>query len=232
MVSCGFIMWIGGPLSGDPQSSPGDSPHELWGSPKPRKSLKTNILQLRYHYFEVFWEKGDPQSSCGESPHELGGSPERGRLIHMEGFQIQFAVALIEVLVSGHMWYAILGLDSSLKPESWSCCRVAAGGKLSTFLMPDMNGWSKSISSNLRAPLRSFCISSNKHVFHPPPQKKKVVVNGNIPKLTSHYSMWMGKSRHSAGRVHDDDMPLRYQWFMAYSRSIFTLWNPPAVFFP
>lgn len=26
----------------------------------------------------------------------------------------------------------------------------------------------------------------------------------------------MGKCRYSAGRVHNDDMPLRYQWFMAY----------------
>ena len=69
-----------------------------WGSPKPRKSLKKITLQLRARYFEVFWEKGDPQSSCGESPHELGGSPERGRLIHMEGFQIQLAVALTEIL--------------------------------------------------------------------------------------------------------------------------------------
>ena len=33
-------MWIRRPLSGDPPSSPGDSPHELWGSPFSQNTSK------------------------------------------------------------------------------------------------------------------------------------------------------------------------------------------------
>ena len=62
----------------------------LWGSPKPRKSLKYDTLQLRAHYFEVFREKrGPPKFMWGGD-----WSPERGRQIHMQGFQIQLAVGL------------------------------------------------------------------------------------------------------------------------------------------
>ena len=64
----------GVPFKGTPKVHLGIPHMNFWGSPKPRKSLKNGTLQLRAHYFEVFWEKGTPKVHVGN------------RLIHMEGF--------------------------------------------------------------------------------------------------------------------------------------------------
>ena len=73
---CGFITYLRVPLSADPQSSCGDSPHELWGSRKRRKNTEHMFFALRAHYFEVFWEKA-PKVHLG-NPRINFGVPWKG----------------------------------------------------------------------------------------------------------------------------------------------------------